>query len=41
MGGIASSDVDSSDVAAVKTYDMCMVKVRAHVRRATVSAARL
>lgn len=28
MGGVASSDVDSTDVAAAKTYDTCMIKAR-------------
>jgi hypothetical protein len=28
MGGVASSDVDSTDVNASKQYDACMVKVR-------------
>ena len=27
MGGVASSDVDSTDVNASKQYDACMVKV--------------
>lgn len=29
MGGVASSDVDSTDVSAAKQYDACMVKARA------------
>jgi hypothetical protein len=40
MGGVASSDVDSTDVSAAKLYNSCMVKARANALR-TLGAIRL
>ena len=38
MGGVASSDVDSTDVTASKQYDACMVKVRSAPRRSRATS---